>query len=77
VDSLKGKKMLLIPKNNSTLNCSVEWKSMIKDFLLNIVPHLEQNHQRSNSGSGFAADEKMLGHDVAQRTDDRIYREIF
>jgi hypothetical protein len=30
VDTIKGTKMFLIPKKNSTLNCSVEWKSMIK-----------------------------------------------
>ena len=49
VDALKGTKMFLIPKKNSTLNGSVEWKSMIKDFLMNTVPYLEQYHQRSNS----------------------------
>jgi len=30
VDTLKGTKMFLIPKKNSTLNGSVEWKSMSK-----------------------------------------------
>ena len=77
VDALKGTKMFLIPKKNSTLNGSVEWKSMIKDFLLNTVPYLEQYHQRSNSESGFAADKKMLGQNVAQRRDDRIDSAIF
>ena len=50
---------------------------MIKDFLLNTVTYLEQYHKRSNSESGFAADEKMLGQNVAQRRDDRIDSEIF
>ena len=57
--------MFLIPKNNLTLNGSVEWKSMIKDFLLNTVTYLEQYHQRSNSESRFAADKKMLGQNIA------------
>ena len=69
--------MFLIPKKNSTLNGSVEWKSMIKDFLLNTVTYLEQYHKRSNSESGFAADKKMLGQNVAQRGDDRIDSAIF
>ncbi len=72
VDALKGTKMYLIPRKNSRLNGSFEWKSMVKDFLLNTVPYLEQYHQRSNSESGFAADKKMLGQNVAQRRDDRI-----
>jgi transposase len=77
VDELKGTKMFLISKKNSTLNGSVKWKSMIKDFLLNTVPYLEQYHQRSNSESGFAVNEKMLGQNVAQRRDDRIDCAIF
>ena len=77
VDAHKGTKVFLIPKKNSTLNGSVEWKSMIKDFLLNTVPYLEQYHQRSNSESGFAANKKMLGQNVAQRRDDRIDSAIF
>jgi transposase len=77
VDALKGTKTYLIPRKNSTLNGSVEWKSMMKDFLLNTVPYLEQYHQRSNSESGFTADKKMLGQNVAQRRDDRIDSAIF
>ncbi len=77
VDALKGTKMFLIPKKNSTLNGSEEWKSMIKEFLLDTVPYLEQYHQRSNSESGFAADKKMLGWNIAQRRDDRIDSAIF
>ena len=77
VDALKGTKTYLIPKKNSTLNGSFEWKSMIKDFLLNTVPYLEQYHHRSNSESGFAADKKMLGQNVSHRRDDRIDSAIF
>ena len=39
VDALKGTKTYLIPRKNSTLNGSFEWKSMINDFLLNTVPY--------------------------------------
>jgi transposase len=77
VDALKGMKVYLIPKKNSTLNGPFEWKSMTKDFLLNTVPYMEQYHQRSNSESGFAADKKMLGWNIAQRRDDRIDSAIF
>ena len=77
VDALKGTKTYLIPRKNSTLNGYFEWKSMIKDFLLNTVPYLEQYHQRSNSESGFAADKKMLEQNVAQRRDHNIDNAIF
>ncbi|MCL4333656.1 MAG: ISNCY family transposase, partial [Candidatus Thermoplasmatota archaeon] len=77
VDDFKGTKMFLIPRRNATLNGSVEWKSMVKEFLLDTVPYLEQYHLRSNSESGFAADKKMLGQNVAQRRDDRIDSAIF
>ena len=40
VDALKGTKVYLMPKKNSTLNGSFEWKSMIKDFLLNKIQYL-------------------------------------
>ena len=51
---------------SSTLNGSVEWKSMANDFLLNTVPYLEQ------FGIGICSDRRMLGQNVAQRRDDRI-----
>jgi transposase len=51
VGALKVTKMYLIPKKNSTLNGSFEWKSMMRDFLLNTEPYLELYHQRSNSES--------------------------
>jgi transposase len=52
-------------------------RSRISWFLSDIVPYLEQYHQRSNSESGFAADKKMLRWNVAQRRDDRIDSAIF
>ena len=49
----------------------------MKDFVENTMPYLEQYHQRSNSESGFATDKKMLGWNIAQRTDDRIDHALF
>ena len=77
VDELKGTKVYLIPKKNATLNGSAKWKSLMREFLLETVPYLEQYHKRSNSESGFSADKKMLGWNVAQKRDDRIDSAIF
>ncbi len=53
VDDFKGRK--------ATLNTSAEWKSLMKEFVLNTIPYLEQYHLRSSQGSGFSADKKVLG----------------
>ena len=39
--------------------------------------YLEKYHQKSNSESGFAADKKMSGWNVAQRRNDRIDNALF
>ena len=72
MDKLGNTKVFIIPKKNSTLNGSKKWKDTMKDFVENTMPYLEEYHQRSNSESGFAADKKMLGWNIAQRRDDRI-----
>ena len=77
MDKLGETKVFVIPKKNSTLNGSLKWKKTMKDFIENTMPYLEQYHQRSNSESGFAADKKMLGWNVAQRRDDRIDNALF
>ena len=77
VDNLGETKVFVIPKKNSTLNGSLKWKNTMKDFIENTMPYLEQYHQRSNSESGFAADKKMLGWNIAQRRDDRIDNALF
>ncbi len=77
VDNLGETKVFVIPKKNSTLNGSLKWKNAMKDFVENTMPYLEQYHQRSNSESGFAADKKMLGWNIAQRRDDRIDNALF
>ena len=77
VDKLGDTKVFVIPKKNATLNGSQNWKDTMKEFVENTMPYLEQYHQRSNSESGFAADKKMLGWNVAQRRDDRIDNALF
>ena len=77
MDKLGKTKVFVIPKKNSTLNGSQKWKKTVKEFVENTMPYLEQYHQRSNSESGFAADKKMLGWNVAQRRDDRIDHALF
>ena len=77
MDKLGGTKVFIIPKKNSTLNGSQKWKDTMKEFVLNTVPYLEQYHQRSNSESGFAADKKMLGWNIAQKRNDRIDNALF
>ena len=77
MDKLGGTKVFVIPKKNATLNGSQKWKNTMRDFVENTMPYLEQYHQRSNSESGFAADKKMLGWNVAQRRDDRIDNALF
>ena len=77
MDDLGNTKVFVIPKKNSTLNGSKKWKDTMKEFVENTVPYLEEYHQRSNSESGFAADKKMLGWNVAQKRNDRIYSALF
>ena len=66
-----------MPKKNATLNGSLKWKDTMKDFALNTMPYLEECHQKSNSESGFAADKKMLGWNIAQKRGGRIGNALF
>ena len=77
MDGLDNTKVFVIPKKNSTLNGSKKWKDTMREFVENTIPYLEEYHQRSNSESGFAADKKMLGWNVAQKRNDRIYSALF
>ena len=77
MDKLGGTKVFVIPRKNATLNGSQKWKDTMKEFVENTMPYLEQYHQRSNSESGFAADKKMFGWNIAQRRDDRIDNALF
>ena len=49
----------------------------MKDFVLNTMPYQEEYHQRSNSKSGFAADKRVLGWNIAQKRDDRRDHALF
>ena len=77
LDKLGDTKVFVIPKRNATLKGSQKWKDTMRDFVLNTIPYLEQYHQRSNSESGFAADKKMIGWNIAQKRDDRIDNALF
>ena len=44
----------------------------MNDFVENAMEYLGENHQRSNSESGFSADKKTLGWNMAKRRSDRI-----
>ena len=77
VDKLGDTKVFVIPKKNAPLNGSQKWKDTMEEFVLDTMNYLEKYHQRSNSESGFAADKKMLGWNIAQRRDDRIDNALF
>lgn len=77
MDSLGSTMVYIIPEKNSTLNGWKKWKDTMMEFVENTIPYLEEYHQRSNSESGFAADKKMLGWNVAQKRNDRIYSALF
>ena len=77
MDKLGKTKVFVIPKKNATLNGSRKWKSTMKEFVEDTMKYLEQYHQRSNSESGFAADKRVLGWNIAQRRDDRIDHALF
>ena len=77
VDRFGSVKMYIIPKSNATLNGSLKWKHTMKDFVENTMQYLENYHPRSNSESGFSADKKMLGWNIAQKRSDRIDNALF
>ena len=49
----------------------------MEEFVEDTINYLEQYHQRSNSESGFAADKKMFGWNIAQKSDDRMEHALF
>ena len=72
MDKIGKTKVFVIPKMIATLNGSLKWKDTMKDFVLNIMPYLEEYHQRSDSESGFATDKKIRGRNATQKSDDII-----
>ncbi len=77
VDRFGSVKVYIIPKSNATLNGPLKWKHTMKDFVENTMEYLGEYHQRSNSESGFSADNKMLGWNIAQKRSDRIDNALF
>lgn len=78
MDDLGNTKVYIMPKKNSTLNGSRKWEDAVREFVENTMHYMEEYYQRrSNSESRFAADKKMLGWNVAQRRNDRIYSALF
>ncbi len=65
VNRLWDSRVFIIPKRNATLNGSRKWKNTIRELVEDKMRYLEQYHQRSNSESGFSADKKMLGWNIA------------
>ena len=72
VDGFGSAKVCIIPMSYLTLNGSMKWKHTVKNFVENTMQYLENYHARSNSESGFSADKKMLGWNIAQKRSDRI-----
>ena len=72
MDKLGATKVFVIPKKNATLDGSLKWEYTMRDFVHNTISYVEQYHQRSNSKTGFVADNKMLEWNVTQKRDDKI-----
>lgn len=62
----------IIPKKNSTVKGSWEWKRMLYEFVNNTQQYLEKYFKRNNSESGFAEDKKRTGWKLGQKREDRL-----
>lgn len=69
----KNVKIYLIPKSNSTIRGSPEWKRMIDSFIEAIFLYLGEYYKRNNSESEIGVDKKMCGWKIWQRRTDRIH----
>lgn len=72
VDKFGDAKVYVIPRKNSTLKGSWKWKRTMYDFVENPITYLEEYYKRNNSESGFSADKRLFGWEIAQRRQDRI-----
>ncbi len=72
VDRFSGAKVYIIPRKNSTLRGSWEWKRTMMRFVNDTIPYLGQYYLRNNSESGFSSDKRCFGWTVSQRREDRI-----
>ena len=64
--------MIQIPKKNSTVRSSWEWKRKLHDFARDPITYLEDYFKRTQSESGFAEDKKRTGWMIAQRREDCV-----
>jgi len=68
----KNTKIYLIPKKNSTIRGSPEWKKMLVDFIENTFSYLREYYRRENSESGYSVDKRRCGWKVWQKRPERI-----
>jgi len=68
----KNTKLYLIPKKNSTIRGSTEWKKMLVDFIENTFDYLKEYYRRENSEAGYSADKRRCGWKVWQKRPERI-----
>ena len=68
----KNTKLYLIPKKNSTIRGSTEWKKMLVDFIENTFDYLKEYYRRENSEAGYSVDKRRCEWKVWQKRPERI-----
>jgi len=71
-EKFKGINFYIIPKKNSTIRGSLEWKKMLSAFIEDTKAFLKEYFQRNQSESGFSEDKKRTGWKLGQKRPDRI-----
>jgi transposase len=69
-------KIYIIPKKNSTIRGSPEWKRIISKFLGDTISYLAEYFRRNNSEAGFSVDKRMCGWKIWEKRPDRIHTSI-
>ena len=68
----KNTKLYLIPKKNSTIRGSTEWKKMLVNFIENTFDYLKEYYRRENSEAGYSVDKRRCEWKVWQKRPERI-----
>jgi len=68
----KQTKLYIIPKKNSTIHGSPEWKQTLKHFVNETISYLHEYFKRNLSESAFSADKRLTNWKIWQKRDDRI-----
>jgi len=68
----KNTKLYLIPKKNSTIRGSPEWKKMLVNFIENTFDYLKEYYRRENSEAGYSVDKRRCEWKVWQKRPERI-----